>query len=52
MEAIKHLLGFCGDTWHPSVLNIGLLSTPLIVLYRTYLLKIKNILKFKLWKLK
>ena len=42
MEAIKHLLGFCGDTWHPSILNVGMLSTPLLILYRNYYFKIKK----------
>jgi hypothetical protein len=27
MEAVKHLFGFCGDTWHPSLLMIGMFSS-------------------------
>lgn len=45
METLKHLLGFCGDTWHPSILNVGMLGTPLLIIYRNCKFKIKNFLK-------
>jgi len=43
VEEIKHLFGFCGDTWHPSILNIGMLAPfGIFVKQLIYKLKIKK----------
>ena len=43
MEAIKHFLGFCGDTWHPSILNVGMLISPFVLIYRNFIYKFKTL---------
>lgn len=43
MEAIKHLFGFCGDTWHPSILNVGMLISPFVLIYRNFIYKFKTL---------
>lgn len=44
MEAIKHLFGFCGETWHPSLLTVGMFA-PLIILVKQKLFLITRLFK-------
>lgn len=40
METIKHLLGFCGETWHPSLLTVGMLA-PFTIFVKHFFNKLK-----------
>lgn len=42
MEAIKHLFGFCGEVWHPNLLNMSMLLSPLIVYWKKIIIFVKN----------
>jgi len=52
MEAIKHLFGFCGETWHPSLLTVGMFA-PFIIFVKQILYKLYKLIKLiKFIKLK
>jgi|TARA_A100001201_G_scaffold111403_1_gene95387 hypothetical protein len=42
IEFLKHLTGFCGDTWHPNIWH-ALMGAPTIT-YAVY--KVKNIFNY------
>ena len=42
IEFLKHLTGFCGDTWHPNIWH-ALMGAPTIT-YAVY--KVKNIFRY------
>ena len=48
MEIIKHLFGFCGESWHPNILNLSMLCSPLIIYWNKIIIFVKTKLKTKL----
>ena len=36
MEFIKHLLGFCGEHWHPNIFTVLLIIIILKISYEKY----------------
>jgi hypothetical protein len=39
METIKHLLGLCGEHWHPNIFTISLLIIIIKLVYEKYISK-------------
>lgn len=39
METIKHLLGFCGEHWHPNIFTITIILIILKLIYEKYISK-------------
>lgn len=41
VETVKHILGLCGEHWHPSFITF-IAGSPVLVYFSTYLYKIKT----------